>query len=82
MDGIALFDYMHCIMICKKGPGCTYVFRNCIFKESPLFGLLAGLLSYILFGKNIEKMIVNRIQIFVCISKIPHSENSHIKKYT
>ena len=45
----------------KKGPGYTYIFRNCIFKGSPLFGHLTGLLSSILFGKNIGRMIVNRI---------------------
>ena len=45
----------------KKGPGYTYVFRNCIFKGSPLFGHLTELLSCILFGKNIGRMIVNRI---------------------
>ena len=39
----------------------TYVFGNCIFKGSPLFGDLTGLLSYILFGKNIGRMIVNKI---------------------
>ena len=41
----------------KKGPGY-------IFKGSPLFGHLTGLLSCILFGKNIGRMIVNRIKIF------------------
>ena len=45
----------------KEGPGYTYVFRNCIFKGSPLFEHLTGLLSCILFGKNIGRMIVNRI---------------------
>ena len=43
----------------KKGFGYTYFFRNCIFKGSPLFGHLTGLLSCILFGKNIGRMIVN-----------------------
>ena len=45
----------------KKGPGNTYVFRNFIFKGSPLFGHSTGLLSCVLFGKNIGGMIVNRI---------------------
>ena len=44
----------------KKGPGHSYVFRNCIFKGSPLFGHVAGLLSCILFGKSIGRMIVNK----------------------
>ena len=36
----------------KKGPGYTYVFRNCIYKGSPIFGHLTILLSCILFGKK------------------------------
>ena len=43
----------------KKGFGYTYFFRNCIFKGSPLCGHLTELLSCILFGKNIGRMIVN-----------------------
>ena len=65
----------------KKEPGYTYVFRNCIFKGSPQFGDLAGLLSCIFGGKNIGSMVVNKIYIFVFILKIPHSENSHKKLY-
>ena len=45
----------------KKGPGYTYVFRKCIFKGSPLFGHWTGLLNGILFGKNIGRMIINKI---------------------
>ena len=45
----------------KKGPSFTNVFRNCIFKGSPLSGHLIGLLSCILFGKNIGGVIVNKI---------------------
>ena len=45
----------------KKGPGYTYVFRDCIFKVSPLLGHLTGLLTCNLFGKNIGRMIVNKI---------------------
>ena len=45
----------------KKWPSHTYVFRNCIFKGSPLFRHLTGLLSCILFGKSIGRMIVNWI---------------------
>ena len=45
----------------KKGLGYNYVFRNCIFKGSPLLGHLIGLLNCILFGKNIGRMIVNKI---------------------
>ena len=60
----------------KEVPGYTYVFRNCIFKGSPLFGHLTGLLSCILFGKNIRRMIF-KFKIFFFISNIPHSENSH-----
>ena len=33
----------------------------CIFKGSPLFGHLTGLLSFILLGKNIGRMTVNKI---------------------
>ena len=44
----------------KKEPGYTYVFRNCIFKGSPLSAHLTGLLSCILFGKNIGRMTVNK----------------------
>ena len=44
-----------------KRPGYTNIFRNCIFKVSPLSGPLTGLLSCILFGKNIGRMIVNII---------------------
>ena len=44
----------------KKGPGYTYVFKNCISKWSPLFGQVIGLLICILFGKNIGRMIVNK----------------------
>ena len=42
----------------KKGPGYTYVFRNCIFKGSPH---LTRPLSCILFRKNIGRIIVNKI---------------------
>ena len=45
----------------KKGIGYTYVFRNCIFKGSALFRHLTGLLSFILFGENIEGKILNKI---------------------
>ena len=68
----------------KKRAGYTYVFRNCIFKGSPLFGYLTRLLSCILFfwgGRNIGKMILNKILFFVFISKILRSENSHKKLY-
>ena len=40
----------------KKGPGCTYVFRNCVFKRSPLFGHLTGILSCILFWTNVGRI--------------------------
>ena len=42
----------------KKGLDYTYIFKNCIFKWSPLFGHLTGLLSFILFGKNIGRIII------------------------
>ena len=45
----------------KKVPSYIYVFKNCIFKGSPLFGHLTGLLSCILFGQYIGRMIVNKI---------------------
>ena len=61
----------------KKGPGYTYIFRNCIFKGSPLFRHLTELLSCILFGKKMENIIVNRFKFLFFISNIPHSENSH-----
>ena len=49
--------------VTKNRPNASnaYVFGNCVFKGSPLFGYLTGLLSYILFGKNIGRMIVNKI---------------------
>ena len=43
----------------NKWPSDTYVFRNYVFKGSSLFQHLTGLLSCILFGKNIGTMIVN-----------------------
>ena len=63
----------------NKWPSDTYVLRNYVFKGSPLFQHLTGLLSCILFGKNIGRMIVNQSQSFVLVSKILHSENFHMK---
>ena len=62
----------------RKGPVYTYVFRNCIFNGSPLLWHLTGLLICIFLGKNIERMIVNKM-FFVFISKILHSEYSYKK---
>ena len=45
----------------KTGSGYSSVVTNRIFKGSPLFRHLTGLLSYILLGKNIGRMIVNKI---------------------
>ena len=45
----------------KKGPGYTYMLKDCRFKSSPLFGHLTGLLCCILFRKNIGRIIVNRL---------------------
>ena len=45
----------------KTGSGYISVVTNCIFKGSPLFRHLTGLLSCILLGKNIGRMIVNKI---------------------
>ena len=44
----------------KKGASYTYVYRNYIFKGSPIFKHLTGLLSCVLFGKNIGRLIVNK----------------------
>ena len=51
----------------KKVPSYTYAFGNCIFNGLPIFGYLTELLSCILFGKNIGRMILNKIKIFLFI---------------
>ena len=66
----------------KKGPGYTYVLRNCIFKGSPLFGHLKVLLSYILFEKNTERMIVNRIYFFCFLFKKFRTVRIPVRNYT
>ena len=35
----------------KKGPGYTYLFRNCIFKGSPPFGYVTTAELYLIWGK-------------------------------
>ena len=57
-------------------------FRNCIHKESPLFAHLAGLLSCILFGKNIGRMIVKRIKIFCFLFQKFHTVRIPIRNYS
>ena len=85
MDDIARFDYMHCIMICKnlfqkeERPWLYLRLQKLYIQRVTSIWTFNRTIELYFIWKNIERMIVNRIQIFVRISKIPGSENSHKK---